>query len=191
MYEGKSLGRRDFLKVIVAGGVASLADPVQAVAQDSSAVGGSDLVRKILGTYEGLRLRGVLPKYDIDKEKDGGQMVMGSTSIGVLDLSDLKKRYFPAFSNFPAFSIHAYDTDGQLVIYLDKPNLAVVEVFEAYISPDGTGHGLNIKQEKGGLRLKLNVDKSYPIFIPGAQIPREYQELGKSMIQDFQMQRGK
>ena len=54
MYEGKSLGRRDFLKVIVAGGVASLADPVQAVAQDSSAVGGSDLVRKITGWSEGI-----------------------------------------------------------------------------------------------------------------------------------------
>lgn len=185
MYQGLT-GRRNFLKTVLGMGALTFVDTAHA---QPSAQGGSDLVRQVLGTYEGLRARGQLPSYQSEEIDTIPKKVYSITvdpniKVGVL------YRQGEIMINIMRTSLG--NNRDHIDLLLDKSN-SVTRLTEGYHDLEGDGkpyHNQQIALAKDGLNLVIGSGSDqHSIFIPGAKIPREYTDLARLVLQDLQAQK--
>ncbi len=200
----KQLGRRAFItgtigalaaapfiqtKAVVA--QAPVSQPVQQPQQS-----GLDLIKRILGTYEGLKTRGVLPQYD----EQGKVRLNSDIEIAVAQVLDPELPsggYKISVSN----ELYVEDTSNtdykrMLDIYLNS-SLSVIRFDEGYSQRRKSGRSsddyiLNHSVQVQGNWLLVRTGKGLQYQITNTfdgKIPNEYGELAKLVISDWQQRR--
>ncbi len=196
---GRELDRRSIVKAISWALVAPFIQTNDAVTQapasqaQTSTQSGLDLVKRVLGTYEGLKKRGVLPPYD----KQGKVRLNSDIEIAVAQVQDPE---IPSGGYKISVSNELYSEDTSTINYkrtLDiyvNTGFSVTRFDEGYSQNRKQGRSsddftLNQSFQIEGNRLLVRTGKGLPYQITNmfdGKIPNEYGELAKLVISDWQ-----
>ena len=194
--------RRDFLRMLGAGGAVAPTSPQELFAQPQNQ-GGSDLVQKVFGTYEGLRSAGVLPSYQRDRTPntpeswiirlDPATLVRITNHRNFYDI-DIERDFLDAEGDFRKYAGER-DIKNTIKIRAKEENgaLSAYDVWEYFFNKPVKGKDdkssdntiLSMSQRDNGLEISAGRGS---VSLPNATIPAIYTKFATAVYQGLQAQ---